>query len=621
MKHRLKEDNMHANLEMQAKSELLRLVDNQELAWKCAQDAVENVDRRLKLLEDGWVKLNELVERNAEASFTRLDECSTDKDVMNHYNHIYFSPLFEDRERESVKEIPSLHQNDSGSLDDKKYMELLDLEAEMGRQAPILSECWQRRQTEMLCDKSNSSLVLPSMATNHDKNLVPKFLGGLHLVQQTVCMHTSICQKQNYRPPPYKLGDLNVVIDKVDLQAFLEFHMNFLCQMAKYLDGFSQELLLYFADGDKYSWSKQLLAAIQELANLKISLKTAIRQLEMEEMKNKLVVENVRDEEKSHAEVVKEYALELEMKEKLLSSAQQLNIQLTNDMSESEATLTEWRTHFKGLIASLGSQLNEAHGDRAIHQKIADHLMQNLGKREERVMYLERVLDHKDKQIEEIRKRMEAIQNETDSTVMEKYDLIKLIQAIGKESSEQSYRISELVGVNEELSHFAEMKDDQVASMGKETARLQELFQETSGENSKLMQDLETTRKLVEALKERVGTLKSQYKYVQSGLCNAEFELLQRETTLERLAKHLAVNIQDYYCTVEDNQQIDPSSRMTNKKVQKKRQAQIILVEQNLASEQLESSIFRNKITEMMAKHTMMQKRKGERRFKVLCFP
>lgn len=93
------------------------------------------------------------------------------------------------------------------------------------------------------------------------------------------------------------------------------------------------------------------------------------------------------------------------------------------------------------------------------------------------IQNLERAGQEKDSQIQELTRRMQAYQVETDQTSVEKLELLKNIQALRREADDQQRRIVELVKINEELLEFAQSKEDEVP---KQMTLLSEIVSKTS---------------------------------------------------------------------------------------------------------------------------------------------
>eukprot|EP01018_Ginkgo_biloba_P037250 Gb_39348 [translate_table: standard] len=84
---------------------IIKLLHQQELAWKATEDTVESLERRLKLLEYDKVKLEDTIEKMQSSSQTRhdmenvqtkLEEKDWEGDILKRYTCIYQSPVFED---------------------------------------------------------------------------------------------------------------------------------------------------------------------------------------------------------------------------------------------------------------------------------------------------------------------------------------------------------------------------------------------------------------------------------------------------------------------------------------------------------------------------------------------
>lgn len=75
---------------------------------------------------------------------------------------------------------------------------------------------------------------------------------------------------------------------------------------------------------------------------------------------------------------------------------------------------------------------------------------------------MESLLLEKEKELEDLNRRLKAGQIGADSIIFEKFELLGKIQAMQAEADQQKTRIDELVSINEELLEFAQSKEDQV---------------------------------------------------------------------------------------------------------------------------------------------------------------
>ena len=94
-----------------------------------------------------------------------------------------------------------------------------------------------------------------------------------------------------------------------------------------------------------------------------------------------------------------------------------------------------------------------------------DHLTQQVIQYQEKTARLEGLLKQKDKEGEELKRRLKAGQIATEEIIFEKINLASKIQKMQKEAEEQHRRINELISINEELLEFSQMKEDQVGGI------------------------------------------------------------------------------------------------------------------------------------------------------------
>lgn len=645
-----------------AKSGVLKLMKEQEAQWKSVRDAVDNLGRRLTLIESKKIKIEELVDRikydarsanNAEDLLTKLERTS-EEDLARHYTCIFVSPIFEDRKSNVV------YRSNAGrkQLNGQKNMEVQEPKAEIQNLRLQGYENQTRQKTNLLYEKlqDNSSKMSKSVPRLHGERQLLQFEEALHplCMPRAVGWGVSDVNDDNHCPPPinecaphgfmkvmkeklaeskrenarslflvaeqyenhimtgresqnpetkqrddpkmlellsHRMQKANQVTDdqcgelkplemsrsslqcelhmleetlqklaetclgqgikfpgctrsftegeNINIQALRSFCFDFLSEMRKLC--LMQELQIESCkinENTESTWKRELSGALEESETLKACLRSTRRDLEDEVNKNKVLSEKVENQAKHLASMTEENRIELERKENTICFAQKLNTQLANDMSKIETSLAELRSRYKGIVASLETQLNDANGDLESLQETADQLAQQLKNSEAKRVTLERSLEDKDKQMDELKRRMQAVQNETDATVMEKFELVTKSQDLKKDYEEQKHRVRELVSINEELTRFSHAKDDQ------EGARLLQIVKVKSDENNKLKQELDDIRKDIRTLREEDETLKHRYKFMKEKLYETEYELTQREEALERLTKHLAAAIE-----------------------------------------------------------------------------
>lgn len=107
-------------------------------------------------------------------------------------------------------------------------------------------------------------------------------------------------------------------------------------------------------------------------------------------------------------------------------------------------------------------------------QEAKDRLMQQVVRYEDNCVMFESLLQEKDKEVEDLNRRLKAGQIGADAIIFEKFELTAKVQAMQKEVDEQKRRIDDLVSINEELLEFAQSKEDQLVVMKEEVAQLRE---------------------------------------------------------------------------------------------------------------------------------------------------
>eukprot|EP01018_Ginkgo_biloba_P037249 Gb_39347 [translate_table: standard] len=241
-------------------------------------------------------------------------------------------------------------------------------------------------------------------------------------------------------------------------------------------------------------------------------------------------------------------------------------------------------------------------------------LKQQIEKSEAQVTALNKCLEGKIECIKEMSEKMQAVQNETDTALMEKFELLLKIQVAQKESDDQKDRIKELVSINEDLLLFAQAKESELSRMKKEIETVKQMIAVKLKENTMLIQDLADTRREVEKLKDSENSLKNSYKLLKSKLVESEYELSQREEAIERLTKHLASTIEGQDCLLEEDEQLQFSLKEAHYKEQELdeqlQQSQRIIQELEDKLSSLGSEIWqtRAEITDMKEQNVLMKR-------------
>ncbi|BBN13213.1 hypothetical protein MPTK1_6g01700 [Marchantia polymorpha subsp. ruderalis] len=298
------------------------------------------------------------------------------------------------------------------------------------------------------------------------------------------------------------------------------------------------------------------LVGISEVENLKAALEAAERHIEEEVNINRQLQEKLDAGDKHLCNVLENHAEELSRKEKTISFAQQINLQLSNEMSVTESSLAELRARYKGLVSNLESQLKEARHEVSGLQCTLSEFKLEVEKNQSLIQNLERAGQEKDSQIQELTRRMQAYQVETDQTSVEKLELLKNIQALRREADDQQRRIVELVKINEELLEFAQSKEDEVKGLKKEVSRLQQVSQGKSDEANGLAREASIAlEELMDARKDGEG-YRLRCMCLKTKLEETEQELMSREDALERLTGHLSSTIEGQDLISEEKEQL-----------------------------------------------------------------
>jgi seryl-tRNA synthetase len=89
-------------------------------------------------------------------------------------------------------------------------------------------------------------------------------------------------------------------------------------------------------------------------------------------------------------------------------------------------------------------------------------LTQQVIQYQDKTTRLELLLKQKDKDGEELKRRLKAGQIATEGIIFEKIELSSKLQEMQKEVEEQRRRINELISINEELLEISQIKEDEV---------------------------------------------------------------------------------------------------------------------------------------------------------------
>ncbi|MCO5605456.1 hypothetical protein L7F22_059640 [Adiantum nelumboides] len=150
--------------------------------------------------------------------------------------------------------------------------------------------------------------------------------------------------------------------------------------------------------------------------------------------------------------------------------------ELTNVIREMQQEAAEQRHRIEELL-SINEELleiSQAEEDKlGTLQETRDKLLQQVVQYEDNCANFESLLQEKEKELDDLNRRLKAGQIGADSIIFEKFELLGKIQLMQTDSEEQKKRIDELASINEELLEFAQSKEDQLAYMGKELDRLQ----------------------------------------------------------------------------------------------------------------------------------------------------
>ncbi|EFJ23722.1 hypothetical protein SELMODRAFT_415152 [Selaginella moellendorffii] len=235
-----------------------------------------------------------------------------------------------------------------------------------------------------------------------------------------------------------------------------------------------------------------------------------------------------------------EHSQQLDIKEKTLAYAQELNMRLANDMSTAENALAELRAEHTGLRASFEAKWKSSRNEA---EELAKGLRMN-------IKALEKELADKDCLLSDWKSRVEACQKETDAAVFEKNEVLTRLQRVMSEMESQSVKITKL--------------------------EARELYQE------QLSSELQAARNKLNIEAVEHEALGQRYSQLQSRLLETEYQLSQREEALERLTLHLAAS-----AIQEQRQRLEESSRESlRSKHRKKERARksILEAEEKIAS-------------------------------------
>ncbi|CAM6126544.1 unnamed protein product [Calypogeia fissa] len=377
-----------------------------------------------------------------------------------------------------------------------------------------------------------------------------------------------------------------------------------------------------FIKGEEYV-DENVMADSESLRN---ALQAAESKIEEQTLANLSLMEKLDSGSQDLLNVQTKHAQEVARKDQSINYAKQLNSDLSNDMSQTETSLVEIKSRYKSLVSTLEQQLEDVKTEALSLQDAVNNLKEEIVTRENLVSNLEaEAKDHK-VQIEQLRSRIEGMDNDTSENVQEKLELSNSLEAMRREMDVQQCRITELISINEDLIAFSESKEDEIMGLRTTMKSLQQCVDEKSAEAEKLSaetlafsQDLVETRQEGEAYRLGCTALKLKLEEI-------EYELLAREASMERLTQHLGKTIEGQDFILEEKEQLLCSLNRAQYKEHRLDdqvwQSKIIIqdLEEKLNSMDAEMNEARLELADMKAKGMealLMEQQAGEMRNRV----
>ncbi|KAH7298074.1 hypothetical protein KP509_25G025800 [Ceratopteris richardii] len=209
-----------------------------------------------------------------------------------------------------------------------------------------------------------------------------------------------------------------------------------------------------------------------KLENLQMTVDRMLNQLAQAEFKVISLESSCIDRGKRVEDLENQLHAALKEKEALVGE----KYEMMNVIRKMQQEAAEQRLRIEELL-SINEELLEIsqaeENKLGVFQEARDRLLQQVVEYKDNCSNLELMLREKEKELDDLNRRLKAGQLGADSIIFEKFELLGKIQVMQAESEGQRKRIDELVSINEELLKFAQNKEDQLQYLNKEMDRLQ----------------------------------------------------------------------------------------------------------------------------------------------------
>ncbi|CAM6081520.1 unnamed protein product [Calypogeia fissa] len=573
-----------AKWKKKTKAELQRIMQEQELTWKMAETAMDELGRRLEVLENYKTNLQETVRRskamrNVDGLLSQLE-----KKVDDHpggFSMLYNCPVFEQESKLGTHPSQESSCSQTPNEENGAYnaTPIVDNGANSGPgQVGYLEGCGQESSHIEAGNKKSDEghlratdafkqlfdIVLEQEAKFENLNgEIRAPLGSTEsracymdllkrLSQQLAELCHDLCEDTPSQQVQESLDKTNLPTTNV---VTIEVESEHTAEEPK------TKGVMTCNNSRKTQQSHEIAKVLTQgcsakSVKLRAALEVAERRLKEELKNNSLLAEKIECQVQHISEIKAKNALELKEKDQKLSFETQVNKNLAHDMATTETTLADLRSQNKEQVGGLDSQLQAARSEVTTLRDTEQALKIDLERKETVASNLKGERNKNEQQIQVLRSQMQAFQSETDAMVGEKSELLNSIQQTRIEADEQQNRIKEFISINEDLIAVAQSKENEIKTLTKIIATLQQSIKDKSeeairllGQNSRLPED-------VIKFKEEGQTYHHHHEFLQSKLRETEQELLSWEEAMERLTFHLGRTIEGQHFILEEKEQL-----------------------------------------------------------------
>lgn len=424
-------------------SQILNLIRKQELAQGYA---VGHLERRLRILENEKFRSEPM----KKTPISGIHDCQSnpwqspcEMGSIGHYNCIYVSPIYEDKRgnimyRTQIVEDVRNRVLRERMRDGEKELEIRRLKAELQRHR--LQDLQERNtMADKFIDKMNT-ISMPIMSRSRSCLERERFKSGQN-TRITSCEDSAETLEESLNRCDDSQNLDGPYCETLMRKFFPRGLMNIMNETLLAGDRESQEEHSAIPDIDRSVLSSDSSKSNNDVQQTVISY-LATMQNSVENLCNNFKICDPRDSDSSK---INSGAIEDELfilKKTLCKIAEVCQESGYQSIS------------CKGVGESFDVE-KPGHGG-------IDGIMQQLAQSEFKVIALEASHIEKDRMVEGLTSRIQAILRETEAVLMDKFELTTTVQELHKEVEEQRHQIEELFCINEELLEFSQTKEDQL---------------------------------------------------------------------------------------------------------------------------------------------------------------